>query len=303
MTTMPRSARAAGLALGLILAAAAAAPLAPAPAAAQTIDLATGVEADGRPAPIEVEADNGIEWLQAEQRFIARGNAVATKGDTQVLADTLIADYREVPEDQGGGTEIFRLTAEGNVTIRSPEETATGSRAMYNVDDAVVTLWGAPARLDTPTDRVTAEESIRYHERERKAVATGNARATTAEGRDIRAAVLTAYFLDPEAGGGQGQGQGGGGDTVGGDSELDRIYAEGGVTITTPNEVAQGDKGNFNAKTGIAELEGSVKITRDKSVLTGSRATTDLNTGVSTLSSGAGGKARGLLVPQARDDN
>lgn len=72
--------------------------------------------------------------------------------------------------------------------------------------------------------------------------------------------------------------------------------------ITTPDEIAEAARGNYNAKTGIAELEGSVKITREKNVLTGNRATTNLNTGISTMHSGGAGKARGLLVPNRGSD-
>ncbi|WP_404382736.1 LptA/OstA family protein [Caenispirillum salinarum] len=281
------------------------------PAAAQTIDLATGGDPN-EPQPIEVLADDGIEWVQDEKRFIARGNAVAIKGDTQVFGDVLTADYRERPEEEGGGTEIYNLTAEGNVRIESPQETATGNRARYDVDNAVLYLWGAPAKLVTPTDVVTADDEIRYYEVEKKAIAEGDAIAVRGD-RRIRADVLTAFFEDPEAEDaaaetparaprGGDTGGDGTGDSLAGDSELDRIYGDGAVVITTPQEVAEGDKGNYNAKTGIAELEGSVKITREKNVLTGNRATTNLNTGISTMHSGSAGKARGLLVPNRGSD-
>lgn len=264
---------------------------------AQTIDLATG-GAPGEPQPIEVLADNGIEWVQGDKRFVARGNAVAIKGDTRVYGDVLTAHYRERSEAEGGGTEIYSLTAEGNVRIQSPEETATGTRARYDVDNAVFYLWGAPARLTTPTDTVTADKEIRYYETEKKAIAEGNAVAVRGD-RRIQADTLTAFFTDPEAGDtGSPSAQAADGSPAG-DSELDRIYADGAVVITTPAEVAQADRGNYNAKTGIAELEGSVKITREKNVLTGNRATTNLNTGVSTMHSGSAGKARGLLVPRS----
>lgn len=299
MTTMQGKTRAVLAALALAAAGMAAATGAPmGTAAAQTIDLATGGGAGaGNGAPIEVVADDGIEWLQTDKKFIARGNAVATRGTTQVFADTLVADYRELPEDRGGGTEVYRLTAEGNVTIKSPQETATGSRAIYNVDDALLTLWGGPATLVTPTDTVTAQDQIRYYERDRKAVASGDAVAVRGE-RRIAADTLTAFFVDPEGGKAKPAAKPAGGDSLAGDSELDRIYADGNVVITTPKETIESAQGNYNAKTGIAEMEGSVKITQGKSVLQGERATSNLNTHVSTLHSGSGGMARGLLVPK-----
>lgn len=310
MLSFPLRRLAASAALAVALGAGALAAAGAAPAVAQTIDLATGGDPN-EPQPIEVLADNGIEWVQDEKRFIARGNAVAIKGDTQVFGDVLTADYRERPEEEGGGTEIYNLTAEGNVRIESPQETATGNRARYDVDNAVLYLWGAPAKLVTPTDVVTADDEIRYYEIEKKAVAEGDAVAVRGD-RRIRADVLTAFFEDPEAEGATAEaaapapaptdGGDGTGDSLAGDSELDRIYGDGAVVITTPQEIAEGDKGNYNAKTGIAELEGSVKITREKNVLTGNRATTNLNTGISTMHSGSAGKARGLLVPNRGSD-
>src|SRR6185437_11835443 len=44
--------------------------------------------------PTDIVADNGIEWRQNEQVYIARGNAHATRGNATVYADTLIAHYR-----------------------------------------------------------------------------------------------------------------------------------------------------------------------------------------------------------------
>lgn len=309
MRTMQGNTRTALLALALAAAFAAAQGAATGAAVAQTIDLATGGPAAGGAdqqgrmgsVPIEVVADDGIEWLQNDKKFIARGNAVATRGTTQVFADTLVADYRELPEDQGGGTEVYRLTAEGSVVIKSPQETATGTRAVYTIDDALLTLWGGPAKLVTPTDTVTAEKEIRYYERDRKAVAEGDAVAVRGD-RRIAADRLTAFFVDPEAGAKPQKTAAKNTDSLAGDSELDRIHADGDVVITTPKERIEGDQGNYNAKTGIAEMEGSVKITQGKSVLQGDRATSNLNTNVSTLHSGSGGMARGLLVPKNSGD-
>ena len=51
--------------------------------------------------PIQVSADSGIEWQQDAQVYIARGNAVAKRGLTEVHADTLTAHYR--PSKGTGG--------------------------------------------------------------------------------------------------------------------------------------------------------------------------------------------------------
>ena len=45
--------------------------------------------------PIQIQSDSGIEWQQDAHLYIARGNAVAVRGSSEVHADTLIAHYRE----------------------------------------------------------------------------------------------------------------------------------------------------------------------------------------------------------------
>src|SRR5438034_8790463 len=90
--------------------------------------------------PMQIQADSGIEWQQNAQLYIARGNAVASRGNSEVHADTLIAHYREVkgaptasanPPDNSGGnpggnTEIYRVEAEGHVTMLRDGQTVVG---------------------------------------------------------------------------------------------------------------------------------------------------------------------------------
>ena len=54
--------------------------------------------------PIEVSADHGIEWQQDAQVYIARGNAMAKRGTTEVHADTLTAHYRPSKGTGGKGS-------------------------------------------------------------------------------------------------------------------------------------------------------------------------------------------------------
>lgn len=235
---------------------------------------------------LEVESDNGIEWRRNEQILIARGNAVAKRGTSRVDADELQALYR----DRNGNSEIYRIIAIGNVTLSSDTDTATGDKAVYDIDQAVVVLTGENLKYSTPSETLTAEESLEYWEAERIAVARGNAVAVS-EDRTLRGDILTARF---EAG-------------PNGGNELSRIDGQGNVTIRTPTDFVVGDQGVYNAKTGIATLIGSVKITRGENQLNGDRAVVDLNTGVSRLTAGGNGgtksRVRGLLVPEKDENN
>ncbi len=234
--------------------------------------------------PVQVSADQGIEWNRGSKVFIARGNAEATRGNVTVTGDELHAYYRE---SQAGDTEIYRVEAYGVVTIATPTETATGNFASYDIDGAKLTLKGAPAKLVTPTDTVTATDSIEYSELTRLAVARGDALASRAD-RRVRADILTARFEED----------------ANGRLVLQKADAVGHVVLTTATEVITGDKGDYNAKTGVATVTGAVKITREDNQLNGGYAHVNLNSGISRLfaaapgARGNGKRVQGLFVPQ-----
>jgi len=46
----------------------------------------TGLDLSNSSAPIEIEADEGIEWRRNEKVYIARGKARAARGDLEVKA-------------------------------------------------------------------------------------------------------------------------------------------------------------------------------------------------------------------------
>ena len=258
--------------------------------------------------PLEVYADQGLELSQDAKTVIGRGNAKAIRGRVTVTADVLIAHYREhsgtagqapppakapgnggAAPQPGGNSEIWRVEATGHVTIASPSQTATGDHADYNIDDAVVVLTGTNLRLVTPTDTVTARDSLEFWERTHQAVARGNAVALRGEKR-IQADVLVADFSKNS------QQQ----------MEIRRARGYDKVVLTTPHEVVTGDRADYLLETGIVNITGSVKMTRDDNQLDGGYAVVNLNTGVSRLYPVAPGgrgtekQVKGLFVPQQK---
>ncbi|WP_142849023.1 LptA/OstA family protein [Telmatospirillum sp. J64-1] len=252
----------------------------------------------GQTLPIEVTADDGIEWRQDGQVFIARGNARAARGDVTISADTLTAHYRQTPD---GESEIWRLDADGAVTIATATETATGSNATYNIDDAVLVLVGQPARLVTADEEVIAHESLEYWEAKRLAVARGKA-SLIAPDRRLDADVITADLAEET----QAQRTGNAPQPGTGGLRLKVARGFGNVVVSSQRERASADRGSYDAETGIAELIGSVRLSRDDNHLAGGYATMNLNTGVSRLfpappgGQAAEGRVRGVFVPEAR---
>ena len=238
--------------------------------------------------PIEVFADDGIEWQQNATVFIARGNARAVRADVTVFADELRAYYRE---RAGGGTDIWRLDAIGKVRIKTPESTTYGEKALYNVDKAVLVVSGGKVRLITSTDTITAERQLEYWEQKQMAVARGRAQALREE-KKLNAEVLVAYFRRDKAG----------------KSAIQRIEAFNNVKVTSPKDTALGDRGVYNVKSGIATLVGSVKVLRDGNAINGCSADVNLNTGVSRMHScqnalgSAKTRVKGVLVPRRGKD-
>jgi lipopolysaccharide export system protein LptA len=252
---------------------------------------------------IQVYSDNGIEWHSEDMRVIARGNAHAVRGDMTVNADTLTAHYRKGPK----GDEIWRLDADGNVTIKSSNETATGAKAVYDLDKAVFVLKGSPSRLVTKTDTFQASEQLEYWELKRMAVLRGDAVAVQ-DGKTLKADVLTAHFKE-KGGAKPTAAKSAAAKSEGGSLEMQRADAYGHVSLATSTETVTGDRGDYNAESGIATVSGSVKIIREGgNQLQGGYAHVNLNSGVSKLFAEAPGGAesgkrvQGVFIPQKKGD-
>lgn len=249
------------------------------PAAAQT----STPETSGR---VEITADQSLEWRQEDRTYLARGNATATRGDVTIIADEMRAFYRDTEGGAAnagsiGASDIFKLTAAGDVRIRSTDNQVFGAVMNYDVDRRIAVLSGGGLRLETKQDVVTAGESLEYWEADKRAVARGDAIVRRAEGDAMRADLLTAQLKE----------------NANGELVVDRVEATGNVTITTKQDVIRGAQGVYDVTSGKALVVGNVEISRSGNQLNGQRAEVDLNSGISRLI-GSGGPVRGLLNEQ-----
>jgi lipopolysaccharide export system protein LptA len=264
--------------------------------------------------PINISADNGIEWRQQAQVYIARGHAVATRGNTEVDADVLVAHYRpSKSKNAEGGNEVYRLDADGHVVIKSPNGTVVGDQAVYDLDRQLAIVTGKGLRLTTPTDVVTARDSFEWYDDKQIAVARGDAIAVRGD-RHIRADVLTAHMTKnpPPAGARPGAvgpagvapsrplaasrpqaiakagdrkpgAAPGAPDAADESSRISRIDAQGHVVVWNTTDVGRGDYGVYNADTGLVTLLGNVTLTRGQDVVRGQYAVVDLNRNISRI--------------------
>ena len=270
--------------------------------------------------PIEISADSGIEWQQDAQVYIARGNAMAKRGATEVHADTLTAHYRP-SKGAGGETEIYRLNADGHVTIKGERQTVVGDQAVYDVDQQIGVVTGKALKMTTATDVVTARDSLEWYDQKQIAVARGDAVAVR-EAKRIRADVLTAHLTKdkPKSGesgsaakparaapvtanakAGSAAGLPAAGDES---SRISRVDAQGNVLVSTATDIGRGDYGVYNADTGIVTLLGNVTVTRGPNAIRGQYAVVDLNNNISRMMTApatpgtAAPRVEGLFVRQ-----
>ena len=288
-------------------------------AAAQGLDLG-GSSADNR--PIDITADSGIEWQQQAQVYIARGNAVAARGTSEVHADTLTAHYRpSKTKSAEGGNEVYRLDADGHVVLKGPTQTVVGDQAVYDLDQQIGIVTGKTLKLTTPSDVVTARDSFEWYDAKQISVARGDAIAVR-DTKRLRADVLTAHMTKEKPKPGENQpeaktskavpatanaktgakaGPLGDGDEG---SRISRIDAQGNVLVSTPTDIGRGDYGVYNADTGIVTLLGNVTITRGPNAIKGEYAVVDLNNNVSRMMPGPStpgtpaSRVEGLFVRQ-----
>lgn len=232
---------------------------------------------------LEISAAGSLEWNREAHQYIARGEALARQGETEIAADTLVADYRA---KAGGGTVIAKLTATGHVVITSAgTNKAYGETAIYSLDDQQAVMTGGDLRLESPEQIVRARDRFEYWTQEGRLVAVGDASVIqTATGNKLAAPTISAWFLDDGSG----------------HRVMDRALAEGGTTITTSREIVTGRTGTYTRGTRLAHLDGPVKVVRGPNVLEGDRADVNLETGVSTLfagPTGKGGRVTGVFYP------
>ena len=235
--------------------------------------------------PLALDAADGVEWRREERIFVAEGDAVARQGGVTIKADRLVAAYRE---SAAGKLEIFRVDAEGRARVESGNDVATGSRAIFDLDRSTVVFSGGGLKYANANSTVTANRSLEYFVKERRAVARGDARVQDTRGR-IAANVIEARFRQS---GGQ---------------ALRTAVATGNVTIVTADETVRANRAEYDFVRRRATATGNVRLARGQNVLTGGKAVIDFKTGVSRMSGGAkasggdnGGRVRGLIFPQAK---
>ena len=124
--------------------------------------------------PLKLTADNALEWHRDQQKIIAKGNVKASQGTASIESATMTATYEE-------GTKSNKflpqtLYAETNVRIKTPDGTAYGDIATYDIKREVATLTGNNLRLESDNFKLTANQEFKYQVNQAQLLASGRAK-------------------------------------------------------------------------------------------------------------------------------
>lgn len=215
--------------------------------------------------PIEIFAEEGIEWHKNNQKYIARGNANAKKGDLVIKSDYLEANYKD---SNGSDNEITFLKALGNVYIENKQAKILGGKtAHYDLKKEYFNVSGKELKLISENDELTSNLKIEFWKVDNIAIATGKAKAKRNSKYTIFADKLVWHLtlLNDE------------------EYKVKKILAYDNVKIESNNEIAYSDKALYNDTKEICKLFGNVKLKKDNNYLTGDYAEMNLKNGISKL--------------------
>lgn len=240
-------------------------------------------------ADVNLTADDKVEWHQKEQKIIAVGNAVATKEDMTIKADSLTGYYADRSHTTKGKSQITKVEAIENVRMNSPKASAFGDFMDYNLIKDIAVLKGSPAKIVTAKETITADGTITYYPTEQKAVAIDNVIASDNQNK-IYTDKMIAYFT-PET-------------TGSSNLVMKEVQIEGNVRIKTPNAEVTAERGTYLPQKGKIRLYDNITINQEGNILKGDIAETDLNNGISRLlSTSKSGRVKGVFKEKKKSKN
>lgn len=214
--------------------------------------------------PVEIYAEQGIEWHKNDNKYLAIGNAIAKSGKMSVNSDRIEAFYEE---SDNSGMDIKLVKAHKNVVVTDENLKIVGGKlAEYNLRKDYFSIFGKNLTLTSQENKLESNKKMEYWRTKGVAIASGKAKAQKGNEFKIEAEKLVWYLNEN-------------------DKKIDvkKIFGFENVSIYSNNEVAFSDKALYNKESGICKLFGNVKLQKGDSFLTGDYAEVDLNKGISKL--------------------
>ena len=226
---------------------------------------------DNNNQPIEIFADDGIEWHKNKSKYVALGNAKALSGTLSLESDKIEAFYKE---NDSSSMNITEVRAKKNVVVQDKKMKITGGEyAEYKILKDYFLINGKNIILTSEKNILKSNKKLEYWRSKNIAIATGKAQAKKNNEFVVVADKLVWYLQEKNQ-----------------KTTVKKLLGFNNVSIKTNNEVAFSDKAIYNNNTEICKLFGNVKLQRGESFLTGEYAEVDLRRGISKLLPAPGSK-------------
>jgi lipopolysaccharide export system protein LptA len=190
--------------------------------------------------PIIIDAEESVVCDETARKCTATGLAKTQKGTSIVYGDILTVHFTEKRDPTA-------MTAQGNVRIETPRETAYGDYAHYDVGLDRVRMTGENLRLVSPNQTLTAKDSVEYWHGKKQGIARGNARLEIQEKNEsIQADELIAHFCLSQENDQK--------------MEIEKAEATGHVLASSPTGTVTGDRGIYYAKEKRIDMFGNALV-------------------------------------------
>lgn len=218
--------------------------------------------------PVTIESSASLKVDQGNKIITALGRPKVIKDDITVEADEMIAYYEEVADE----LSIWRIDANDNLYVVSPQATINGHSGIYDANQALIVIKASDKQkvhIISDDGEVTASGQVEYYELENKIIARKNV-IVNAEQGEIQGEIIEILLAensdiqsDDEAKVGQN------------DIELIKIFDK--VKLSNVENVITADRALWDPKSQKAVALGSVTVVQNETgnMLKGCRAEVD----------------------------
>ena len=120
--------------------------------------------------PIEIYAEQGIEWHKNDNKYLAIGNAIAKSGKMSVNSDRIEAFYEE---SDNSGMDIKLVKAHKKVVVKDENLKIVGGKlAEYNLKKDYFSIFGQNLILTSQENKLESNNKMEYWRTKGVAIAT-----------------------------------------------------------------------------------------------------------------------------------
>jgi lipopolysaccharide export system protein LptA len=179
-------------------------------------------------------------------------------------------------------TAIARWLAAAVLLCAAPAQAQSTATGVPNALQGFSKNRNQPVKIEATT--------LELREKDKVATFLGNVNLVQGD-TTLKCKALVVYYDGDATGSGMKTANPG----PGGQQQIRRLEAKGGVVVTQKDQTATGDNGTFDMRANTVTLVGNVMVTQGPNVLRGDRLVVDLTTGVSRVESGSRGRVEGLF--------